>query len=117
MKLIYNNTTLLFIQSTVIKFSKDYVMFKLHDKVDNKDFLYDYEKINLINIKLKYKNYSDINDVLDKNSITILNDYIYKYTLKKDDINTNIYHLSRNNITSINTFSRTLSSCWFLNTL
>lgn len=107
----------MFIQSSVIRFSKDYVMFKLHNKIDNKNNLYDYESLNLLKIKLKYKNYSDINDVLDKNSITILNDYIYKYTLSKDNIIPNTYHLKRNNITSINTFSRTLTSYWFVNTL
>ncbi len=102
MKLYYLNRILINIPSTIITFKSNHnVIFKLNNNIDNKDLLWNVENINLIKFNII------------KNNITIADDYIYKYHLIKHD---NIYKLSKTKFI-INTYSKNLNSCWFINSL
>jgi len=112
MKLIFNNQILLYIPSKIIKFGSNNAIFKLKYPVtyDDKKILYDLDHLNEIKISLNFK---DDNEIKNFN---IINDYIYRYHLIKDNHNNN-YHINKHKISSVTQFSKSLVSCWFLNNL
>ncbi len=118
MKLYHIKKLVLFIPSTIIKYNKNMVIFKLLRpiSVEQKLKLLNTECICDIKLKLKYKNY------LENNNLTVINDNIYKFHLINDDIVDNIYskktyYLSYHKFLNANEFTKQLTSNWFLNNL
>lgn len=106
MRFLYQSKELLFIPS-VIYINKNHIQISLHKNIDvkMKDILYNVDNVNDIKLVLNF----------NSSSLNIINNYIYKYHIIK---NNNSYNLSKNKITtSLTTFSKTLNSIWFLNNL
>jgi len=118
MKLYHIKKLILFIPSTVIKYSNEMVIFKLIRpiSIEQKLKLYNIDNFSDIKLKLKYRNY------LENNSLTVINDNIYKFHLINDDISNNIYanktyYLTNHKFLNINADTKQLTSNWFLNNL
>lgn len=117
MKLYHTNKLILFIPSTVIKYTSNMVIFNLKRPLlpNEKIKLYNQDNISEIELKLKYRTFNS------ENSLTAINDYIYKFHLINDDneniYKTKTYYLSYHKFLTVNQDTANITANWFLNNL
>lgn len=118
MKLYYINKLILFIPSNVIKYNKNMVIFKLNRPLtlEERVKLYNQDSISDIRLKLKYRSFNS------DNSLTAINDHIYKFHLMNDNSEDNIfknktYYLSYHKFLDVNAQTANITANWFLNNL
>jgi len=107
MRINYYKNTILYIPSKIVAYNSNYKNIKLRlmreITHEDKDKLYNTHDINELKIQLA-------------DNLNIIDSYIYKLTINKEDKDT--YHFNRNNkINLFSTYSKTLSSCWFIGNL
>lgn len=104
MKIFNYSKHILYIPSRIISCNKNEIKFNLDRKITIDDKAKLYESCDINELK-----------IIIGDNLKIVDNYIYKYNLMKDDKDN--YYLHKNKITPLTTYSKTLSSCWFIGTL
>lgn len=108
MRIYHYNKTILNIPSKIINYKKSLVTsftFELTKKIDYDDKAVLYSSDDITELKINISN----------NNFTLVDDYIHKFNLIKD--NKNIYFLEKNKINTFTKYSKILSTCWFIGEL
>lgn len=108
MKIIYYNRTIINIPSKILLYNTNatYYKIKFNNKIKYTDKLNIYHQLsNINNIKIKgFQYYQDL---------YLIDDYIYKYDLEKDNYDENTYHIYKRE----NIISKSFNIGWFIGNL